>query len=200
MVGGAEDASTTCKGGDTVTASSSGNSVGDSSPIGVSKVCFVWKLVTSPKLSWKDRVLEDTSASAGNYAAATEPSPEFLEHIVTCLDTLPGVSLKYNVPVSAIKKCNRMYSSNDIQAYKVLHIPRSSTTSAFVQDPKEIMVQEFKEITGEDEVESRIYLQEASWDIKVAVKAYNEDGNWAVENAHVFANNFANSDLGYSDK
>jgi LysM repeat protein len=170
----------------------------------VEKVTYLWKLVRAPNVSWKEKVDDvlhgrgggGCGSSGGSTAAGGaggEVQPEFLEHVVTCLDTLSGISLKYNVPTSVIMKSNRMFSSNSIQAYKVLKIPNNPSTTAFMQDPKEILTQQFRELTGEPDLESRIYLEDASWDIKKAIYVFNEDTTWAVENSNVFVESFENS-------
>lgn len=125
---------------------------------------FVWKLVQTPALNWKDKLdalnnngidskisfdaeegVPPSSASSSSIISNT-----FAEHVVNSQDSLTGISLKYNVPASIIKKANNMFSSNNVQAFKILRIPLCETDRAKrtvnknVQDPRDIILQQFR--------------------------------------------------------
>ena len=117
---------------------------------------FVWKLVQSPMPSWKEKIDSvinnkiDTSIVEGENKFLQQP-PTFIEHIVVYSDNLAGISLKYNVSASLIKKANNMFSSNNVQALRVLRIPLqdadlSKRTGCYIQDHKAIILQQFKGI------------------------------------------------------
>jgi LysM repeat protein len=115
---------------------------------------FVWKLVQYPMPSWKekiDSVINNKIDIVEGEKKFLQQSPTFIEHIVVSSDNLAGISLKYNVPASLIKKANNMFSSNNVQALRVLRIPLqdadlSKRTESYIQDHKAIILQQFKGI------------------------------------------------------
>ncbi|GKV21302.1 hypothetical protein SLEP1_g31295 [Rubroshorea leprosula] len=55
--------------------------------------------------------------------ASSFPSPGFIEHKVSKLDTLAGVAIKYGVEVADIKKMNGLATDLQMFALKSLQIP-----------------------------------------------------------------------------
>ncbi len=51
------------------------------------------------------------------------------------------------------------------------------------------------ELTNEPEIESRIYLDDASWDLKKAIESYNDDSHWSIENSNVFISHFEKAEI-----
>ena len=108
---------------------------------------FVWKLVQTTALNWKEKI--DALSKSSTDAEGFPSSSAFAEHVVTSQDSLSGLSLRYNVPASTIKKANNMFSSNNVQAFKVLRVPLCETDLAKrtvnnAQCPRDIILQQFK--------------------------------------------------------
>ena len=116
-----------------------------------------------------------------NESPCTTDTYGLVEHTVMPSDTLQGICLRYRVSATEVRRVN-YFSGNSIQFKKTLYIPVSTEHSpgpvAQPHDSKEVLVQKFRNATGESIPESRIYLEEHHWDLKLAVVAWENDSKW----------------------
>ena len=126
----------------------------------------------------------DGTASVGK---GGEPLPPFVLHTVTRSDTIDGLAFKYRVTKSEIKLLNDLPSDN-IHTCSVLKIPqgpRAPLPSAREAqgDTKAAVLRRFRVTHGLDESEARYYLEEASYDEKLAEEALKADLAFERQNA-----------------
>ncbi|XP_060555260.1 lysM and putative peptidoglycan-binding domain-containing protein 2-like isoform X2 [Ruditapes philippinarum] len=84
------------------------------------------------------------------YGSTTKPQPKFtkyVKHIVSRVDTLQGISLKYGATVEQIKRENKLWTNDSLFLREHLYIPVTSENSYMVQDDWELL--------SSDEVRSR---------------------------------------------
>ncbi|KAK2464177.1 hypothetical protein APHAL10511_003634 [Amanita phalloides] len=86
--------------------------------------------ITRPHLS---RLTQDTpSESSSDNDDRRSPShdQEVIVHKVTSQDSLPGVSLKYGIPLAELRQFNQLWTSDSIHLRNVLYIPVERATRA----------------------------------------------------------------------
>lgn len=107
-----------------------------------------------------------------------------IEHTIIPSDTLQGICLRYRVSPTAVRRIN-LFSGNSIQFMKSLLIPLEAGVSVCrQQDSHDILLQKFKNCTGEGDLESAMYLEESNWDLKAAHAAWKSDDVWE-ERQHI---------------
>ena len=110
--------------------------------------------------------------------SVTIASPTVIEHTVMPSDTLQGICLRYRVNVTDVRRIN-MFSGNSIQCKKILRIPLTKDISISAQeDTHEVLLQKFRNETGESVAESRVYLEDSAWELEVALGAWRGDDQW----------------------
>lgn len=111
----------------------------------------------------------------------TAVDPRVIEHVVMPGDTLQGICLKYRASAVNIRRLN-MFSGNNIQFKKVLLVPIDGGAVVEQQlNTPEVILQKFRNATGEGIQESRLYLEEHHWDLDKAVLAWRQDEHWEHE-------------------
>jgi len=104
------------------------------------------------------------------------------QHTVMPDDTLQGICLRYRTSVQDIRRMN-CFSGNSIQFKKILFIPiRKGVQVQMQENTHDVLIQKFKNATGESAVESRIYLEESEWNVESAIEKWNIDDNWEKGN------------------
>lgn len=117
----------------------------------------------------------------GNTLGVAAVDPRVIEHVVMPGDTLQGICLKYRVSAVNIRRLN-MFSGNNIQFKTVLLVPVDGGAVVEQQlNTPEVMLQKFRNATGEGIQESRLYLDEHHWDLDKAVSAWRQDEHWEHE-------------------
>jgi len=125
--------------------------------------------------SWQ---LLKTTNSDDKAPKSSTSDPRVIEHVVMPGDTLQGICLKYRSSAVSIRRLN-MFSGNNIQFKEVLLIPVDGGTVVEEQsNTPEVILQKFRNATGEGIQESRLYLDEHGWDLDKAVAAWRQDENW----------------------
>lgn len=125
--------------------------------------------------NWKLMKLSDNTNEDGT-VSFTQPS--IIEHIVMPIDTIQGLCLQYHAKAIDIRRMN-MFSGNNIQVKTKLLIPINAGVAIRPQiETEEVILQKFKNITQEQTLEARIYLEEHKWNFENALQAWKNDNNW----------------------
>ncbi|KAK4891094.1 hypothetical protein LTR27_010301 [Elasticomyces elasticus] len=126
-----------------------------------------------------------------------ERAPDVL-HFLTPSDNLSSLALAYKVPLPALRKANNVFSDHLIQGRRTVIIPGEfykGGVSLSPQPPegeeeemKRNKVRRWMVSCKVADVPPRLrydvallYLQQAEWDLEVAVEAYREDERWERE-------------------
>ena len=127
-----------------------------------------------------ERFNVDEKSSESKSVILTEPQ---LYHVVMAGDTLAGLSLRYRVPVSEIKRVN-VLSNPNIQALKQIIIPITHGQPFVPQglDEKDVILQRFRNETGESKEESLVYLEDNGYSLHAALAAWNADEAFERDN------------------
>jgi hypothetical protein len=105
-------------------------------------------------------------------------APAVIEHVIMPCDTMQGICLKYRVSAVTLRRFNN-FSGNSFRSKKALRIPLEPGVPVSIQLPThDVMIQQFKNITGEGHQESQFYLEDHGWDLREAVAAFNGDLAW----------------------
>lgn len=129
--------------------------------------------------SWELRSIDALRASTSDSDKLTPvQQPCVFLHTVMPEDTLVGLALRYHLSKQAIRAAN-FFSGDNIQCKRCLRIPLEAGVRVQLQeDSPEVVLQRFKNHTGESTVEARCYLDEAGWDLRVAIASWERDENW----------------------
>lgn len=142
---------------------------------------------------WELVEKKEPAEGVDNAKVYSEPTkdPLVVGHIVLPSDTLNGLCLRYNVSAVDIRRLNN-FSGNQIQYFKTLHIPvgPNALQNDIKQDPTLLLTQQFKNATGEGEVETKIYLEDAGNDLQKALLQWQAD-NEATSGAESTGKDFA---------
>ena len=108
--------------------------------------------------------------------------PDYITHLVTKVDTLAGLALKYKTSTSTIRRINRL--PNDLVYQRdLIFIPKTPGCSEPIPSvdglSKGNKISYFVTKTGCVPEESTFYLEEAQWDIDQAIKNWKEDMSWS---------------------
>ena len=102
-------------------------------------------------------------------------------------DTLPGICLQYRVSALELKRFNLM-SSNNVQMLKEVKIPISHNEPITIQqEGRDVILQRFKNATGESREEALIYLEDHEFNLDAALMAWRADESWAKAAAPAIA-------------
>jgi hypothetical protein len=151
------------------------------------------------------KIFDEKSALIGDepppaYAAAAtttqtnvraEPREDTIHHLHSS-DTLPALSLSYNVPAAVLRAHNSLFSDSLLAARRTLLIPSShysgpSLSDRPVEDPEEVerkrKVRAFMVGAKCHEYDvAELYLGQAQGDVDNAVNRWREDERWEREN------------------
>lgn len=131
--------------------------------------------------SWELKHFDDTVARDNEVVLS---SPAVIDHVVMPSDTMQGICLKYRVSAVTLRQYNN-FSGNSFRSKKSLRIPLEPGIPVSIQLPThDVMVQQFKNITGEGHQESQFYLEEHGWDLREAVASFNGDVAWIENHRH----------------
>ena len=133
---------------------------------------------TSDDGDWQliDRIKENDKNSP-----IVSKEEKIIEHIIMSDDTLQGICLRYNVSATHIRRLN-MFSGNSIQCKKSLLIPLSRGSLIVPQSTtKDLLLQKFRNETGESVEEARIYMEDAEYILEDAISAWKIDESWEDE-------------------
>ncbi|TPX54569.1 hypothetical protein PhCBS80983_g05883 [Powellomyces hirtus] len=129
------------------------------------------------------------SASTDEQGGNEKPGddkPKMVTHYVTVTDTLPGLSLKYDVPLDAIRRANSLFF-DDIFARSMLLIPfapKSLSPTADPGDEEKRLVKRFQIVSKcTDSDEAWSYMRQNEFHIEAALEQYWADIKWEKENA-----------------
>lgn len=142
-------------------------------------VGHVWTFIKDEK-KWELKPTEDSAASGSGDGAKvySEPTkdPLILDHLVLPSDTLNGICLRYNVSAVEIRRLNN-FSGSQIQFMKTLRIPvgPNALQKDIQPDHSRILVQQFRNATGEGTIETQFYLEEAENDLQKALDLWKAD-------------------------
>ncbi|CAG8528077.1 13152_t:CDS:2, partial [Racocetra fulgida] len=101
-------------------------------------------------------------------------------HHIKKEDTLIGISFKYNVKISEIRKENQLFDDN-IFARKILIIPNYFGQSLSEKPSKEDVKRFQLQSKCVDTVEAKYYMEQSNYDIDKAVQIYREDILWEIQ-------------------
>jgi LysM repeat protein len=104
------------------------------------------------------------------------PNSSVLVHTVMQSDTIQGLALRYRVPVSELRRFNFL-PNNNVQVLKVIKIPISHGQHVVLQSvtDRDVILQQFKNETGESREEARAYLEEHDYSLRAALEHWRED-------------------------
>lgn len=97
-------------------------------------------------------------------------------------DTLQGLCLRYGCSVVEVRRMNN-FSGNSIQFKKTLTIPMSRgyhmrSIEHTPEYSQEISIQQFRNATGENVAEARVYLEDTNFDLDAALAEWRNDEQW----------------------
>jgi LysM repeat protein len=123
----------------------------------------------------------------------TFENPSILEHVVMEDDTFPGLCLQYHISAVQLRRAN-CFSGNSIKGFQTLRIPVSPNQPIEIQlSSQDVLIQKFRNVSGEGKIEARIYLEESDWDLEKALTAWRGDESWNKLN-HIPSTNFSGMD------
>jgi hypothetical protein len=92
-----------------------------------------------------------------------------------------GLCLRYGVSAVALRQLNN-FSGNAFRSRKVLRVPLEKGATVRPQEyTSEVLIQQFKNTTGESDMEAKYYLQEHDWDLSKALSEWSGDEGWVRE-------------------
>jgi len=120
-----------------------------------------------------------------NPEAANAFGEDYITHIILDTETLQGISLKYDVSVSEIKKLNKM-STDALHERTLLKIPVKNLQSNYSADPAQLedllkkrLVARFKRETKTMSSDEALYYLENNFgEYDAAIKEYRADIAW----------------------
>ena len=102
-------------------------------------------------------------------------------HKVTMQDTLPGLALKYNTTLAALRTANNLNHDQDLIARNTIFIPGSDAQSQPMTEEEEqkMLIKRFQINTKcLDYYEAKSYLVTHDWDLVRAAEALQSDLEW----------------------
>jgi hypothetical protein len=141
------------------------------------------KPLPSPPPGWYWQRLEDHSWELREFAISDATTVEFkqptvIEHVVMSSDTLQGLCLRYRVSAVTLRQHNN-FSGSNFKCMKYLRVAIEPGVPISIQpNSEDIIVQRFKNETGEAEAEAKCYLEESDWDLEKALSSWKGDEKW----------------------
>jgi hypothetical protein len=134
---------------------------------------FYWERLEDKSWELKKYIQPESSPDQMVFEA-----PAVVEHVVLPQDTLQGICLRYRVSAVTLRQFNN-FSGTAFRSKKYLRIPVEPGLPVNVQlSSQEILIQRFKNETGESEKEARYYLEERDWNLPGALAEWKGDENW----------------------
>ncbi|KAJ1430036.1 hypothetical protein B484DRAFT_396124 [Ochromonadaceae sp. CCMP2298] len=116
------------------------------------------------------------SGEVGEVGEAGQHKSVIFEHTLLPHDTLQGICLHYRAAVQDVRRLN-CFSGNNIHFKKTLLVPLAGPVH-MQPNTHDVLLQKFKNLTGESGMEARVYLEEAGWDLNSAVGCWRVDEEW----------------------
>lgn len=141
-----------------------------------------WELLNIEEIKRKKSYGQDNDNTKTDLQKITQPT--VIEHTVLSTDTLQGLCLKYGTTAITLRRQN-CFSGNNIQVFKTLRIPLEAGAFVVLQtttDSKDIILQKFKNDTGEIELEAKLYLEDSGWNLDKAIAQWQGDDQWTKSN------------------
>lgn len=139
-----------------------------------------------PSSNEKSRDGVSTTTTA---AAATPPAPDTLHFLHPTDDTIPSLSLRYNVPASVLRRYNNLTSDHLLSARRTILVPGSHYPSGVSLSPRPVEGEE--EETRKAKIRrwmvackcaeyevAELYLEQSGYDLGRAVARYQADEEW----------------------
>lgn len=137
---------------------------------------FYWERL--PDKSWELRKYAEPSMTPGSIIFE---APVVIEHVILPSDTLQGICLRYRISAVTLRQYNK-FSGNAFRSVKTLRIPVEPGLPVNVQmSSQEILIQRFKNETGESEIEAKYYLEGRNWNLGDALAEWRGDENWMAQ-------------------
>jgi hypothetical protein len=134
---------------------------------------YYWERL--PDKSWELKKYLDSVSSPDQMVF---DAPAIVEHVILPTDTLQGICLRYRVTAVTLRQYNN-FSGTSFRSRKYLRIPVEPGLPINVQiSSQDILIQRFKNETGESEKEARYYLEERNWNLNEALAEWTGDENW----------------------
>ena len=128
------------------------------------------------------RQRDETEHCANSSSGSGSIALPIVKHFVQSTDTLYGLSLKYNVAVSDLRKANRLFDTDEVVMRTFIYIPSVAQSLAPEPRPDDIKVQLIRQFQlnteCRDGFEAKTYLNLNDWDLAKAVESYHSDMHW----------------------
>ncbi|TVY21824.1 hypothetical protein LARI1_G000230 [Lachnellula arida] len=123
----------------------------------------------------------------------TQPAEDVLHFLNHSEDTLPSLSLRYGVPIPALRKANNLMADHLLLARRTLLIPGEFYKGEVSLSPRPVEGEEEERRKGvirkwmvrckvsEYDV-AVLYLENAGYDFEIAVAVFEDDERWEREN------------------
>lgn len=125
-------------------------------------------------------------------ASTSPPAEDVLHFVDASRDTLASLSLRYGVPIEALRKTNSLYSDHLLAARKTVLIPGEYYKGGVSLSPRPIEGEEEEIRKGKvrkwmvackvaEYDLALLYLKQADYDLDLAIEAYRADEKWEQE-------------------
>ncbi|XP_047169107.1 uncharacterized protein LOC124837710 [Vigna umbellata] len=81
------------------------------------------QIQTCPTYEYDENLPNRQMMMMSSFASTSPPTPVYIQHPISKLDTLAGIAIKYGVEVADIRKVNGLVTDMQMFALKTLHIP-----------------------------------------------------------------------------
>ncbi|TVY29287.1 hypothetical protein LHYA1_G001378 [Lachnellula hyalina] len=151
------------------------------------------ELPTYSSLNTTPQFITTSEKQNPNTNANTQPAEDVLHFLNHDTDTLPSLSLRYNVPIPALRKTNNLTADHLLRARRTLLIPGEFYKGGVSLSPQPIEGEEEERRKGtvrkwmvrckvsEYDV-AVLYLENAGYDFDMAVSVFEDDERWEGEN------------------
>lgn len=137
---------------------------------------FYWERL--PDRSWELKKYVDMKSTPESIIFE---APAVIEHVILPNDTLQGICLRYRTSAVTLRQFNK-FSGNAFRSVQTLRIPVEPGIPVNVQSSsEEILIQRFKNETGESDKEARYYLEGRNWNLEEALAEWRGDENWMAQ-------------------
>ncbi|KAI9814231.1 MAG: hypothetical protein M1827_003397 [Pycnora praestabilis] len=136
--------------------------------------------------------LDSRPAPAEKASASSEPAQDVLHFLDPANDSLASLSLRYGVPINALRKTNGLYADHLLAARRTMLIPGEYYKGGISLNPQPLEGEE-EELrkakvrrwmvtckVAEYDV-ATLYLKQSDYDLESAILAYKDDEKWEKE-------------------
>ncbi|KAG9239241.1 hypothetical protein BJ875DRAFT_220652 [Amylocarpus encephaloides] len=136
--------------------------------------------------------LNSTMQPLPERAQETQPHEDVLHFLDHEIDTLNSLSLKYGVPISALRRSNNITSDHLLLARRTIIIPGEFYKGGLSLSPrpvegeeeesKKALVRKWMVACKVSEYDvALIYLKQSTYDLDAAITTYKDDERWELE-------------------